>query len=252
MTEVEKLKNKRKKELRNNTIYIIVLAIMLIAIIVIVSRDLLNRYEPDPSLYVEYDLSKDTLPDPKQKIIPQEKREKETWKIRGTQMVVTKIATYDITGKVEAIKDYGTNLFANMLSLKGGNPYDYISPIDLTLSWGDVAKEKNSGHIFCDQYELNTYRAVMIRMDEHMYNKYGKKAKTQVSNNHIVTLDKNFRKILSKIKLEDIVRMKGYLILVEDENNGHWGPSSLVRDDNGCEIILLEDIVIMPRKRNNT
>lgn len=24
----------------------------------------------------------------------------------------------------------------------------------------------------------------MIRMDEHMYNKYGKKAKTQVSNNH--------------------------------------------------------------------
>ena len=252
MTEVEKLKNKRKKELRSNIIFIIVVAVMLIAIIVIVSRELLNRYEPDPSLYVEYDLRKDTIPAPKQKIIPQEKREKETWEIRGTKMVVTKIATYDITGKVEAIKDYGTNLFANMLSLKGGNPYDYISPIDLTLSWGNVAKEKNSGHIFCDQYELNTYRAVMIRMDEYMYEKYGNRALTQVSNNHIVTLNKNFRKILSKIKLEDIVRMKGHLILVEDENNGHWGPSSLVRDDNGCEILLLEDIVIMPRKRNNT
>lgn len=57
--------------------------------------------------------------------------------------------------------------------------------------------------------------------------------------------------ILSKIKLDDIVRIKGYLISVEDEWGGIWGPSSLERDDidlHSCEIILAEDIVILNKK----
>ena len=104
------LKRKRNKDLMFYIILIIFVAIVLC--IVIVSFE--NRYKPDPSLYVEYDLSKDTILPPYQNIIPVEKREKEIWEVRGVTMEVTKIATYDITGKVEAIKDFGTNMIANM------------------------------------------------------------------------------------------------------------------------------------------
>ncbi len=248
MNEAERIKMKMKAKRNQDTMFYIciVMFITLALCLGIVSYS--NRYKPDSSLYVEYDLSKDTIAEPVQNIIPIEKRETETWEIRGLEMDVTKIATYDITGKVEAIKDFGTNMFANILSFKGENPYDYISPRDLTISWGEIAKEKNSGHIHCDQYELNTYRAVMIYLDSYLREKYGEKAAySQVSNNHIVTINKDLRRILSKIKLDDIVRIKGHLIMVKDENGGIWGPSSLVRDDHGCEIILAEDIVIMPR-----
>ena len=245
MNEVEKKIKKKKKELRNNIIYISFFAIFLCVIIIIVSNNISNKYIPDESLYVSYDLSKDLIPAPKQKMISNEKFNVE---IRGVNLTVTKLATYDIIGKVEAIKEYNTNMFANVLSLKGENVYDYISPIDLTLSWGQVAKKENSGHIYCDQYTTNTYRAVYIRADNDLINKYGEKELySQVSNNHIITLNKDLRKILTKVKQNDIVRVVGHLVYVQDSNGGNWGPSSTVRTDTGCEIVWADDIVIMPK-----
>lgn len=252
MNEADRIKLELKRKRNKDLMFYIILIIFVALAFCIGIVSFANRYKPDPSLYVEYDLSKDYIPEPIQEIISEEKREKEIWNIRGVQMEVTKIATYDITGKVEAIKDFGTNMIANILSFTGPNIYDYISPRDLTISWGDIAKEENSSHIYCDQYEMNTYRAVMIKPDRYLYNKYGlNKIMSQVSNNHIITINRDLRKILSKIKLYDLVRIKGYLVEVNDERGGKWGPSSLERDDidlHSCEIILAEDIVILNKK----
>lgn len=249
MNEIEKRKLKRKKELRGNIAFIIILACLFIGIILIVGNDIANRYKPNPSLYVKYDLTKDLIPEPKQNMITNEKFNID---VRGVNLTVTKLATYDITGKVEAIKDYNTNPIANVLSFKGDNVYDYISPIDLTLSWGQVAKKENSGHIYCDQYAWNTYRAVQISIDSYLANKYGaKESFAQVSNNHLISLNKDIRNLFSKVKLDDIVRIVGHLVLVEDSYGGKWGPSSTSRTDggkfDGCEIIWVEDFVIMPK-----
>ena len=253
MTEAEKIKLvmklKRRKELLGSIIFIMLLVSILIFIIYGTSNNISNKYKPDPNLYVKYDLATQLIPAPKQQMIP---KEKFTTKVRGVTLTVTKLATYDITGKVEAIKDYNTNPIANSLSFKGDNVYDYISPIDLTLSWGQVAKKENSGHIYCDQYAWNTYRAVQISYDSYLVNKYGaEEVYSQVSNNHLISLNKDIRKLFSKVKLDDIVRIVGHLVYVEDSYGGNWGPSSTSRTDggnfDGCEIIWVDDFVIMPK-----
>ena len=249
MTEIEKKRNARKIELIENIVFILILASLLIVIIIVVSNNNMNKYNPDPSLYVKYDLTKDLIPEPKQKMISNDKF---TINVRGVTLNVTKLATYDIIGKVEAIKDYNTNSIANILSFKGDNVYDYISPIDLTLSWGQIAKKENAGHIYCDQYVCNAYRSVAISIDNYLVNKYGmKESFAQVSNNHLISLNKDIRNLFSKVKLDDVVRIVGYLVYVQDSDGGNWGPSSTSRTDggnfDGCEIIWVEDFVIMPK-----
>ncbi len=240
----EEEKRSRKASFIKDIIYIVVLAIVVYFFLygIIIDR-IFNKYVPDQSLYVEYNLGKDLIPDPIQKNVPEEHI---PLKIRGVDLDVKKLASYDITGKVEAIKEYNTNPVANFLSFAGENVYDYISPIDLTLSWGKVALYENSNHFYSNQYTTNTYRMVMSSWDEVLSEKLGDNyVKTHFSNNHLISLDKGIRDEFSKIKEGQIVRIQGYLVYVVDSNGGHWGPSSLVRDDNGCEIIYVEKFINM-------
>ena len=240
----EKIKIKRKSELMYWCFFIVVVTVGLCYIIL----QSANTYKPDPSLYVKYNLSEDIIPNPVQNMI-----EKESFVIRkyGVDIKITKLASYDITGKVEGIKDYSSNLFSNFLNFESAKMADYISPRDLAVSWGEIALKKNSGFIEADQYCLNQDRVVYYKYTNDLIKEYGEEyILSHISNNHVVTLNKDLERELLKIKVTDIVRIKGYLIDVSCSNGYRWGPSSMTREDKGlhsCEILLAEDIVIMNR-----
>ena len=131
------------------------------------------------------------------------------------------------------------------MSLNASDFTNYISPRDLALSWGEIALEKNSDSIIADQYIFNNTRTVLFTYNSNLISKYGKEyITTHVSNNHIITLNNELKNELMKIKQLDVVRIIGYLVDVKCNNGWSWGPSSMVRNDTGCEIILAEDIII--------
>ena len=250
MNEIQKLKKKKRLEKVYNYIYFIFIIVLFSVIGYFVINDAIYSYKPDESLIEEYDLSKDLIPTPIQKKIDSEKI---ITKINGVNVTIEKLAKYDITGKVEATKEYSTSALASKLSFssRGSTVINMISPRDITLSWGKIALEENSGHIYCDQYEAGN-RIVRIKPDGYLIDKYGEnKVYSQVSNNHVITLDKGLKNELKKIKQDQIVRIVGYLVYVKCDDGTTWGPSSMSRTDTGlhaCEILLAEEIVKMERK----
>lgn len=246
MNEAERIKLKLKKQ-RNSEMMSYICIIMFVAFslcLCIVSFS--NRYKPDPSLYVEYDLSKDIIPDP-----VQTKVENESFTVNkyGINITITKLAKYDITGKVEGIKDFSGNFLSNFFSFNAEDFTNYISPRDLALSWGKIALDENSNSINADQYFFNGNRVVLFKYSQELMKKYDDEYITSHrSNNHIITLDKGLKQQLLKLKHSDVVRIVGYLVECKADNGWSWGPSSMSRLDTGCEIILAEDIVILDKK----
>ena len=241
----EEREKKRKIQLAKDIVYVIFMAIILYLLLYVIVNNV-GGYKRDESLNVSYNLKTDIIPDPIQKTIDPENM---VVKVRGVTLTITKIATYDITGKVEAIKDYNTSYLGSLLSLEGSNVIDYISPRDLTLSWGQIALDENADHLESNQYKMNSYRAVMYTWDSYLENKFSKAyIWSHVSNNHVIALDKGIKRELMKVKVGDIVRMQGYLVQVRGNNGVNWGPSSLSRSDEGlhsCEILMAEKFLIM-------
>lgn len=250
MNEAERIKLKMKKDRNNDLIFYICIIMFFAFAICIGIVAFSNRYKPDPSLYKNYDLSKDIIPEP-----IQNKVEKESFTVNkyGVNIEITKLASYDITGKVEALKDFSSNFLANFFSFNAHDMSNYISPRDLTLTWGELALDENSDSIRANQSLLNGQRVVVYAYTNELLKKYGEEfIQSHLSNNHIITLNDDLKRQLMKIKVTDIVRIKGYLVDVKCSNGWTWGPSSLVRNDHGlhsCEIFYAEDIVIMPKNK---
>ena len=150
--------------------------------------------------------------------------EKETIDFKGVK--ITKLATYDITGVVVAMEFFYFGGGANT-----------ISEQDLSLTWGPAASSKYRDEIQTI-FGAND-RVAFFRFGENYYSKYKEKAITYVSNNHIIPMNNQVKTELKKVKMGDTVEMLGWLVYCKG-NNWHWGPSSMVRNDEGCEIILTE------------
>ena len=112
MNEAERIKLKLKQQRTNDLMFYICIIMFVTFSVCLSIISFSNRYVADSSLYVEYDLNTDLIPDPVQKKI-----EKDSFLIQkfGVDIKITKLASYDITGKVEAIKDYSSNFFSNFL-----------------------------------------------------------------------------------------------------------------------------------------
>lgn len=246
MNQAEREKLKLKQARNSDLMFYIVLIMFVALVLCFCIVAFANRYKPDPSLYVEYDLSKDLLPEPVQTGIEYESFDV---KKNGINITITKLAKYDITGKVEGIKDFSSNFLANFFSFNSEDFTNYISPRDLALSWGELSLNENADSIEADQYFFNGNRVVLFRHSSKLTSKYDERYITSHrSNNHIITLDKGLKKELLRLKQSDVVRIVGYLVECRADNGWSWGPSSMSRFDTGCEIILAEDIVILNRK----
>ena len=208
----------------------------------------------EKGMVASYNLLYDDIPDPVQnKMAEQGIR----LSVAGTEVSIVEIATYDITGKVEAIQDYSSSIAGSTLAhtALGGAVIDKISPRDISLSWGFLARSDENiyDHVTFTQQVQKRY--VYWGFDNYLKEKYGEyQIKTHFSNNHIIPKDDHARKVLMSLKVGDIVRVTGYLVEVKVLQNGNtittWGPSSLVRDDHDCEIIYAEHIVKQKRVNN--
>lgn len=245
MNEIERLKKKKQKEKIGNIIFIILFLIVIVMMIYAI----FYHFTPskiDESLIETYDLSKDIIRDPIQERLPES--EIITKKMYGTELKIEKLASYDIIGKVEATKDYSESILASLLAMEkmGGSIINKISPRDLAVSWGKLALDENSDYFTADQQITNGYRMVMMYPEAELLERMSMgEIQKNFSNNHVIVLDNENRNTLMKVKVGDIVRIVGYLVFVETSDGFTWGPSSMIRTDSGCEILLAEQILIM-------
>jgi len=208
----------------------------------------------EKALIKTYDLDKEELPEP-----IQEDCKAETFEVNfeNYRIKFTKLASYDITARVEAYRDYSTFF---LRTDRNHSTYisNAISPRDLVLSWGDISSNKNHGLIkYKNQNPFET-RYVELDIDQKLlgihpmyYIMY------HTSNNHVITVgNEKAEKRLMSLKKGDIVRITGYLVEAKyylgTRKVGSWGPSSLTRRDyntpTSCEIIYVENLVKMKKK----
>lgn len=159
--------------------------------------------------------------------------QKEKIEFKGVE--ITKLAKYDITGKV-----IGMEFFRF-----GGGKANKISPQDLTVCWGPAVSPIYEGDIK-SKYTANDRSASIVYGGRYAAD-FGDNGMNYVSNNHIIPLNGKVKNTLYKVRKGDTVKMLGWLVECKGKN-WTWGPSSLVRTDRGngaCEIVLVEYLEII-------
>jgi hypothetical protein len=140
------------------------------------------------------------------------------------------LATYVIEGLVVTRREFRND------------PTSAISPLDLGIVWGDLAKP---GGI--DGFEFRTgHRLIWYSPPENT--EMPRRWKNQVTNNHLIPANQTVSDVLMEAKVGSHVRLRGYLVKVTGDQISPWR-SSLRRDDGsivgGCEIILVTDVDIL-------
>lgn len=217
-----KEKRKKNKVEFGKILYRIVVTILLIILVTLCFNSVKMKNEDE-----KYKMQvKSTL---KTGPIQRNLRSKETIKIKDAE--ITKLAEYDITGVVIGEEFFYFGGGANKISNK-----------DLTLCWGPAISKKYSSDIKTI-YGIND-RMATINFSGDLAEDYGDSAINFVSNNHIIPLNTTVKNELRRVKKGDTVQILGWL--VDCKGDGwSWGPSSLVRNDSGCEIILVKYLSII-------
>jgi len=136
-------------------------------------------------------------------------------------------AEYDIRGVVKGKRKYS----------------DYpsqVSEYDLILAWGNLNREEYDQYVNYSQsgrWYFYTYEQGMV--DESFIARNS-------ANVHLIPQTDEVRKEIRKIRENDYIRIKGYLVDVHFEN-GAW-ETSMTRGDTGngaCEIIYASEIHII-------
>ena len=214
--------------------------ILLIIIIICLSPIIVLFLIPKPHQYVQ---NVDNLPEPIQ--MPT------TWwttmKIDGTTIYIDFLAEYDIQWRVLATRNYDDSFMWNI--------WNKISPRDFVLWWWPImSKRENIKKFEFEEYLSN--RQVFVRPKYEYIERLGetfnidprhknldnrKPYITTRSNNHPIWSNIKINRLFKKVKVWDVIRLKWYLVYVHwDQWN--WWPSSLVRDDEWCEIIYVTNI----------
>lgn len=145
---------------------------------------------------------------------------------------LTPMAEYRIDAMIVGTKQYSSDWNSQ------------ISPMDLALAWGGLAKADYNKYI---EYE---------QRDRWYYYRYNKNSpfdssyiSNHSSNNHIIPATENLKRILLKMEVKQAVLLQGYLVNVDGASDGRtvWWRTSLTRTDTGngaCEIIYVKKAVI--------
>jgi hypothetical protein len=152
---------------------------------------------------------------------------------KGHEVRLTPRTTYRITG-------YAVETSRHLL-----DDWDFVLPMDLALAWGPVADP-----------------AVLAHMKFHLSGRYvswwhdGRGAppdlqalRTHVANHHLVPATPEVERELGRIRVGDLVTLRGRLVDVEIADRAgrvvHRSATSLSRDDVGsgaCEQLLVESV----------
>lgn len=152
------------------------------------------------------------------------KKEKKQWK-QGDYLIKG-LAEFEITARVLIAERYYTGREAD------------LSPVDLTLAWGPASDTAVLEQF--DFYKLDRY----YRYEWDSPGAPASVIKAHTANMHMIGARPSINKKLKKLRHEDIVTIRGYLVRVEATDGWHW-QSSLSRTDSGngaCELVWVEHV----------
>lgn len=145
-------------------------------------------------------------------------------------------AKYDIRGIIVSTASY-----------EGDSVTDIISPYDIGLAWGEMAKHNNlikwnKGH--------RSLTASINAISKWFINKSQEELFQQYSNNHLIFKDEALLEQIKSYEVGDYIRIKGYLVDAEGYRKTepvikHKLNTSLTRKDDGedsCEVILVTKV----------
>lgn len=157
--------------------------------------------------------------------------------VDGEYINISFIASYDIQGRVVDVQNYFEYTTQNKLS-----------PRDIGIVWGNLVKDSynekitwsSSGNRFLN-WHVND-GAWLSSIGGRSY------INLHFSNNHLIPSNDDIKLLIKKIKKDDFIQIKGYLVNVNytTDNGGYvyWN-SSTSRSDTGngaCEVIYVTDI----------
>ena len=154
----------------------------------------------------------------------------------GWDVTITYLEPYLLEGVVVGVMRYA-------------DPDLPYSPVDVAVAWGLLADPGN-GTLACTMGD----RQLSYVWTSHNASIDGQYVTTHVSNNHIIPRYSPVYDAVVGLSEGDVIVMRGYLVELDGTRRegttvytSHWGPSSLVRDDEGpgaCEIFLVHSIAV--------
>lgn len=188
----------------------------------------------------EYEIVKSLgeLPDPVQENLLGGRVEKVVF---GKNVDIIYGAEYTIYGRV-----IGT--FSPMPT----NIRDSLSPMDIALSWGFLAQDTYDHEVIYTSLPSRFLRFQIYDMS--VFSSVGgmNAVGNHLSNNHVIPKDSKIKTLLKKVKVDDFIKLEGYLVTAQVE--GQSRPvlqSSAVRSDSGagaCEVMYVTGIKWLKEK----
>ena len=163
--------------------------------------------------------------------------------INDWNVEINYVAEYKVTGRVVDVQDYYGNDLQNKLS-----------PKDVGLTWGELAKEKNHSKLTWSSLG-NRFLSWRSSDSEWIKEVGGVNEITKCySNNHLIPSDDKNKKLINKINHGDIIRIEGYLVNIyskkSDGSYFYWNTSTSRSDsgDGACEVIYVTNVVWLQKK----
>ncbi|MBQ8913962.1 MAG: zinc ribbon domain-containing protein [Lachnospiraceae bacterium] len=125
---------------------------------------------------------------------------------------------------------------------------DRLAPRDIALAWGKVAEYNDKINFHWRQYGRFLYWNVKS-YDELAPVESTEYVSSHISNNHLIAADNSVKRKIRRIKKGDHIKITGYLVNVDAENNAgrtfFWNSSTTRTDtgDGACEVIYVTDVV---------
>ena len=161
-----------------------------------------------------------------------------TIKVNKETVHIDYLAEYNIQWRVLEIREYWDIFTDNKV-------VNTIWPRDIVLWWSFMWDEQNMDKFVWSEFiDRMVQPHIKPEYSSRLADKWGRNGIiTKWSNNHPIWSNSRIRLLFKKIKVGDVIRLKWYLVNVYPES-GSWRrwPSSLVRDDHGCEIIYVTEI----------
>lgn len=157
---------------------------------------------------------------------------------RGTEYRVKPMTDYEIWGMI--VTHNNINAWYNYYHDK-----DTVNFKDVCLAWGDNIETGVYQDTKFTSGEWTCYYEIWGKENIDKFNK------TQVSNNHLITADEKIQKLIQSMKKGDQIYIRGKLVGYAESRqpDNMYRMTSLVRNDNGCEIIYVEEAKILKKAK---
>lgn len=194
-----------------------VLGVLLVLVLIFIAAGLVNRAFKSPKIYYDF------IPPPVQS--PLSGSDSLTITLSQDSATLTKLAAYEVNAVVKSVKRYK-------------DPMGSIAPLDFALGWGPLNSKAMDEHIRYSQ-SGRWYHYLITNTTEVDATTVAQNS----SNHHLIPEDDRIRKQLNRIRVNDYVVLKGYLVNISYQDRTI--STSTSRSDTGsgaCEIMLVTEV----------